>query len=148
LINKEFIIGFVTNVGGRTSHSAIMARSLEIPAVVGAQIATTSIEHGTEVLIDGIEGDVFVKPDENTKSKYKYLQKEFHKKIAEWALLKNEPSITMDRHHVELGANIGSYKDIDSALKHGSEAIGLYRTEFLYMENHNFPTEEEQFEAY
>src|SRR5699024_2128144 len=147
-INKEFIKGFVTNVGGRTSHSAIMARSLEIPAVVGVQTATTSIEHGTEGLIDGIEGDIFVKPDENTKNKYEYLQKEYHKKIAEWALLKNEPSITIDGHHVELGSNIGSYKDMDIVLKHGSEAIGLYRTEFLYMENHNFPTEEEQFEAY
>lgn len=147
-INKEFIKGFITDVGGRTSHSAIMARSLEIPAIVGVQTAVASIEHGEEVLIDGIEGDIFVQPSEDTKHKYEYLQKEYDKKLAEWALLKNEPSITKDEYQVELGANIGSYQDMDLVLKHGAEAIGLYRTEFLYMENNNFPTEEEQFEAY
>ncbi|HLQ96838.1 MAG TPA: phosphoenolpyruvate--protein phosphotransferase [Pseudogracilibacillus sp.] len=147
-INKEFIKGFITDVGGRTSHSAIMARSLEIPAIVGVQTAVATIEHGEEVLIDGIEGDIFVQPSEDTKQKYKYLQKEYDKKLAEWALLKNEPSITVDEHQVELGANIGSYQDMDLVLKHGAEAIGLYRTEFLYMENNDFPTEEEQFEAY
>lgn len=147
-INKEFIKGFITDVGGRTSHSAIMARSLEIPAIVGVQTAVATIEHGEEVLIDGIEGDIFVQPSEDTKQKYKYLQKEYDKKLAEWALLKNEPSMTIDEHQVELGANIGSYQDMDLVLKHGAEAIGLYRTEFLYMENNDFPTEEEQFEAY
>src|SRR5699024_5105489 len=147
-INKEFIKGFITDVGGRTSHSAIMARSLEIPAIVGVQNAVASIEHGEEVLIVGIEGDIFVQPDEDTKTKYEYLQKEYDKKLAEWALLKNEPSIIVDEHQVELGANIGSYQDMDLVLKHGAEAIGLYRTEFLYMENNDFPTEEEQFEAY
>lgn len=147
-INKDFIKGFITDVGGRTSHSAIMARSLEIPAIVGVQNAVSSIEHGEEVLIDGIEGDIFIQPSEDTKTKYEYLQKEYDKKLAEWALLKDEPSTTKDNHQVELGANIGSYQDMDLVLKHGAEAIGLYRTEFLYMENNNFPTEEEQFEAY
>src|SRR5699024_1378071 len=96
----------------------------------------------------GIEGDIFVQPDEDTKTKYEYLQKEYDKKLAEWALLKDEPSTTKDNHQVELGANIGSYQDMDLVLKHGAEAIGLYRTESLYVENNNFPTGAEQFEAY
>jgi len=147
-INKEFVKGFITDVGGRTSHSAIMARSLEIPAIVGVRNATSSITHGDEVLIDGIQGDIFVNPTADIKSKYETKQKEYEKQRAEWALLKNEPTVTADNHNVELAANIGSYQDIDMVLKHGAEGIGLYRTEFLYMESSNFPTEEEQFEAY
>src|SRR5699024_7754473 len=96
-INKEFIKGFITDVGGRTSHSAMMARSLEIPAIVGVETAVATIEHGEEVLIDGIEGDIFVQPSEDTKQKYKYLQKEYDKKLAEWALLKDEPRTTKDK---------------------------------------------------
>lgn len=147
-INKNFVKGFVTDVGGRTSHSAIMARSLEIPAIVGVKNATTSIQHGDEILMDGVKGDIFIQPSDSLKSEYETLQQAYKKQQAEWALLKDEPTITADNHQVELAANIGSYQDIDMVLKHGAEGIGLYRTEFLYMESSNFPTEDEQFEAY
>lgn len=147
-INKKFVKGFVTDVGGRTSHSAIMARTLEIPAIVGVRTATADIQHGDELIIDGIHGDIFINPTAETKQKYEALQEEYAQKRAEWALLKDEPTVSKDGHQVELAANIGSYQDLDTVIANGAEGVGLYRTEFLYMESSDFPTEEEQFEAY
>lgn len=147
-INKKFVKGFVTDVGGRTSHSAIMARTLEIPAIVGVRTATADIQHGDELIIDGIHGDIFINPTAGTKQKYEALQEEYAQKRAEWALLKDEPTVSKDGHQVELAANIGSYQDLDTVIANGAEGVGLYRTEFLYMESSDFPTEKEQFEAY
>ena len=147
-MNKDVVKGFVTDIGGRTSHSAIMARSMEIPAIVGTSNATAEIQEGDYLIVDGNNGEVIINPSDEEIEKYKQLAASFEAKKAEWALLKDEPSISKDGVQVELAANIGSPNDVDSVLNNGSEGIGLYRTEFLYMESNNFPTEEEQFEAY
>lgn len=147
-LNPQFIKGFITDIGGRTSHSAILARTLEIPAVVGAKSAMSSIQNGTIVIIDGLEGEILLDPDEATLAEYKEKQTAFADQKAEWAKLKNEATLTKDGVAVELGANIGTPKDLTGVLENGGEAIGLYRTEFLYMGRDNFPTEQEQFDAY
>lgn len=147
-LNPQFIKGFITDIGGRTSHSAILARTLEIPAVVGAKSAMSSIQNGTIVIIDGLEGEILLDPDEATLAEYKEKQTAFAGQKAEWAKLKNEATLTKDGVAVELGANIGTPKDLTGVLENGGEAIGLYRTEFLYMGRDNFPTEQEQFDAY
>lgn len=147
-MNKEVVKGFVTDIGGRTSHSAIMARSMEIPAIVGTSKATTSIVDGDFLIVDGMTGDVIVNPDADTIAKYEQLAADFAEKKAEWATLKDEPTISSDDVQVELAANIGSPNDVEAVLENGAEAIGLYRTEFLYMESSTFPTEDEQFTAY
>lgn len=147
-LNKEFVKGFTTDIGGRTSHSAIMARSLEIPAVVGTKKATEEIENGKLVIVDGISGEVIVDPSENTLTEYKAKHESFLQQKAEWAKLVNEPTVTSDGQQVELAANIGTPADVKGVLENGGEAVGLYRTEFLYMGRDKLPTEEEQFDAY
>lgn len=147
-LNKKYVKAFVTDVGGRTSHSAIMARSLEIPAIVGAGEITTSVENGDIVLADGLTGDVFIDPTEEQSKEYSSKAEEFAAQKDEWALLKDEASVTKDGKQVELASNIGTPNDLDGALINGSEGIGLYRTEFLYMNSSELPDEEEQFKAY
>lgn len=147
-INKQFVKGFITDIGGRTSHSAIMARTLEIPAVVGTKNISTVVEQDDYLIIDGMNGEVIINPPEDVRQKYIEKNKEFQAKKAEWALLKDEPTKTLDNIQVELAANIGSPQDIESVRNNGAEGIGLYRTEFLYMEGTALPTEDEQFEAY
>lgn len=147
-LNRQFVKGFTTNIGGRTSHSAIMARSLEIPAVVGTKTATEEISHGDLVIVDGLKGEVHINPTPEMVEHYKAVYKEYEQQKSEWAKLVNEATITNDGHHVELGANIGTPKDLVGAKENGAEAVGLYRTEFLYMGRDQLPTEEEQFEAY
>lgn len=147
-LNKQFVKGFTTNIGGRTSHSAIMARSLEIPAVVGTKTITKDIKDGDIIIVDGIDGEVIINPAEDVLEKYRSKQADFAKQKEVWAQLKDEPTVSKDSQHVELGANIGTPNDIESVLNNGGEAVGLYRTEFLYMGNSDFPTEDEQFEAY
>lgn len=147
-LNPEFIKGFVTDIGGRTSHSAILARTLEIPAVVGAKKAMETIAGGTLIIIDGIDGEVIIDPDEEMLTFYEDKKAAFDSKKSEWSALKDEATNTSDGIPVELGANIGTPKDIAGVLENGAEAIGLYRTEFLYMGRDAFPTEEEQVEAY
>src|SRR5699024_10071925 len=132
-VNKEFIKGFVTDIGGRTSHSAIMARTLEILAVVGSKTATSAITQGEEIILDGMNGEVSINTYEAEKALYNNLQKYFKKQLQEWAVLKDKASISKDGHQVELGANIGSFNDMETVKKNGAEAVGLYRTEFLYM---------------
>ncbi|RKD75699.1 phosphotransferase system enzyme I (PtsI) [Sinobaca qinghaiensis] len=147
-LNLAYIKGFATDIGGRTSHSAIMARSMEVAAVVGTKEATSSVQTGDFVIIDGLEGTVLVNPDEKTISEYKEKKEAFARQKEEWAKLINETSVTKDDHHVELAANIGTPQDMEGVLANGAEGIGLYRTEFLYMGRDELPTEEEQFEAY
>ena len=147
-LNKQFVKGFTTNIGGRTSHSAIMARSLEIPAVVGTKTVTEDVSEGDIVVVDGIDGKVVINPTEDELATYKQKQAGFEKQKEIWAQLKDEPTISKDGEHVELVANIGTPDDIEGVLNNGGEGVGLYRTEFLYMGNSDFPTEDEQFEAY
>ncbi|MGD6817558.1 phosphoenolpyruvate--protein phosphotransferase [Metabacillus sp. 113a] len=147
-LNRQFVLGFTTDIGGRTSHSAIMARSMEIPAVVGTKEATAKIQNGTMVIVDGLSGDVIIDPSSETIAAYEEKKKKHEAQKAEWAKLVNEPTVSKDGHHVELAANIGTPKDVKGVIENGGEAVGLYRTEFLYMGRDQLPTEDEQFEAY
>ncbi|RAI83037.1 phosphoenolpyruvate--protein phosphotransferase [Macrococcoides goetzii] len=147
-LNKAFVQGFATNIGGRTSHSAIMSRSLEIPAVVGTKNITSLVNQGDFVIVDGIEGEVILNPDEATITAYKQKQSQF---IEEKELLKqlvNDKTVTSEGKHVELAANIGTPDDLTGVVNNGAEGIGLYRTEFLYMGRDTMPSEDEQYEAY
>ncbi|EEO6501516.1 phosphoenolpyruvate--protein phosphotransferase [Listeria monocytogenes] len=147
-LNRNFVKGFVTDIGGRTSHSAIMARSLEIPAVVGTKEVTASVAKNDIVIIDGLEGNVIIHPTEEQIAHYEKIKSDFALQQEEWDKLKNEKTVSKDGVHVELAANIGTPNDLEGVISNGGEAVGLYRTEFLYMGRDNFPTEEEQFEAY
>ena len=147
-LDRNFVKGFATNIGGRTSHSAIMARSLEIPAVVGTKTILEDVKDGDMIILDGLEGNVIVNPTAEQVAHYEEVAKQYDAQKAEWAKLKNEKTVSKDGQHVELAANIGTPKDVEGVLANGGEAVGLYRTEFLYMGRDNFPTEEEQFEAY
>lgn len=147
-LNREFVKGFTTDIGGRTSHSAIMARSLEIPAVVGTKNATSDIQNGDLIIIDGLQGEVHINPTEEVAAEYKKRAEAYAQQKAEWAKLVNEETVTADGHHVELAANIGTPADLEGVRANGGEGVGLYRTEFLYMGRDNLPTEEEQFESY
>jgi phosphotransferase system enzyme I (PtsI) len=147
-LNRQFVKGFTTNIGGRTSHSAIMARSMEIPAVVGTKTAIEEINNGDIVVVDGLKGEVHFNPTPEVLEAYKKIQEDFEKQKSEWAKLVNEKSVTADGHHVELAANIGTPKDLKGVVENGGEGVGLYRTEFLYMDRDQLPTEEEQYTAY
>ncbi|WP_088103751.1 phosphoenolpyruvate--protein phosphotransferase [Halalkalibacter urbisdiaboli] len=147
-LNPVFIKGFATDIGGRTSHSAIMSRSLEIPAVVGTKEVTKQVETGTLMIVDGLDGDVIIDPSAEQLAHYQTKKEKFERQKEEWAKLVNEPTTTKDGKHVELAANIGTPKDVDGVLNNGAEGVGLYRTEFLYMGRDRLPSEEEQFEAY
>ncbi|UUV98959.1 phosphoenolpyruvate--protein phosphotransferase [Vagococcus luciliae] len=147
-LDRHFVRAFVTNIGGRTSHSAIMARSLEIPAVVGTKEITEYVVEGDILAVDGSEGDVIVNPTDEQVADFKAKEKAFNELKAEWDKLKHAKTVTADGKHFELAGNIGTPKDLDGVLGHGGEAVGLYRTEFLYMDSPDFPTEDEQFEAY
>ncbi|MRX53345.1 phosphoenolpyruvate--protein phosphotransferase [Bacillus sp. HMSC76G11] len=147
-LNRQYVLGFTTDIGGRTSHSAIMARSMEIPAVVGTKTATSDIKNGDIVIVDGIDGDVIVNPSEDVIAGFEKKKAQYEVQKAEWAKLVNEETVTKDGQHVELAANIGTPDDVRGVLENGGEAVGLYRTEFLYMGRDQLPTEDEQFEAY
>lgn len=147
-LNRQFVKGFTTDIGGRTSHSAIMARSMEIPAVVGTKTATEEIQNGDLVIVDGLNGQVYINPTAEEVERFKSEHAAFEAQKAEWAKLVNEQTVTSDGHHVELAANIGTPKDLKGVINNGGEGVGLYRTEFLYMGRDQLPTEEEQFESY
>lgn len=147
-LNRKFVKAFVTDIGGRTSHSAIMARSLEIPAIVGTKEITATVKEGDILIVDGLQGDVLVHPETADISEYEEKASQFAAQKAEWNKLKNEKTLTADGKHIELAANIGTPKDLVNVKDNGGEAVGLYRTEFLYMDSPDFPTEEAQFEAY
>lgn len=147
-LDRNYVLGFITDIGGRTSHSAIMARSLEIPAVVGAGTATTTIQNGDWLIVDGLSGQVLVNPTADVIADYQEKAQSYRTQQAEWVTLVNEQTMSKDGVHIELAANIGSPSDLDGVLRHGAEGIGLYRTEFLYMGRENLPSEDEQFTAY
>lgn len=147
-LNKKYVKGFITDIGGRTAHSAIMARSLEIPAVVGTNTITEDVEAGQVVIADGLDGDAIIEPTEAQVKEYNEKGEAFAKQKAEWKKLKNEPSVTANGKHFTIAANIGTPNDMAGVKENGAEAVGLYRTEFLYMNSSDFPTEDEQFEAY
>lgn len=145
---NQFVKGFATSIGGKTSHSAIMANSLEIPAVVGCGDIMSAVNHGDTLILDAVEGNVIVNPTEEEIKEYEAKAKAFAEEKEALKVLVNAKSITKDGHEVELAGNIGGFKDVEGVLKNGGEGVGLFRTEFLYMDNDHFPTEEEQFEAY
>ena len=147
-LNRKYVKAFVTDIGGRTSHSAIMARSLEIPAIVGTKEITSLAKDGDLIIIDGLSGDVFLNPSEDVVAEYRAKAEAFAAQQAEWEKLKDADTFTKDGHQVELAANIGTPKDLEGVINNGAEGVGLYRTEFLYMDSHDMPTEEDQFEAY
>ncbi|SHF23932.1 phosphoenolpyruvate--protein phosphotransferase [Alkalibacter saccharofermentans] len=147
-MNKEKVLGFATDIGGRTSHTAIMARSLEIPAVLGLKSITQEVKDKDLVIVDGIEGVVIVNPDEKTQKEYLDKKAGYEAFIKELAELKDLPAKTVDGHEVELVGNIGTPKDIEGVLRNGGSGVGLYRTEFLYMDSDTMPDEEKQYKAY
>ena len=147
-MDKAHVKGFATNVGSRTSHTAIMARSLEIPAVLGLHDITEAAQDGDWIIVDGIAGEVILDPDEATLKAYQEKQADYFAKLAELAELKDLPAETTDGHRVELAGNIGKPADVEGVLNNGGEGIGLYRTEFLYMDCETMPTEDKQFVAY
>lgn len=147
-LDRNFVKGFATNIGGRTSHSAIMARSLEIPAIVGMGSILEDTTNGELVILDGIEGIIIPHPSEAQITEYKAKIEELKAMKEELKKLKDEPTVTADGHRVELAANIGTPEDAKGATANGAEGVGLYRTEFLYMDRNELPTEEEQFAAY
>lgn len=147
-LNKKFVKAFVTDIGGRTSHSAIMARTLEIAAVLGTNNITELVKDGDILAVSGITGEVVINPTEEQIAEFKAAGEAYAKQKAEWAQLKDAPTVTADGKHFELAANIGTPKDVEGVNYNGAEAVGLYRTEFLYMDSQDFPTEEDQYEAY
>ena len=147
-LNKKFVKAFVTDIGGRTSHSAIMARTLEIPAVVGLGDITTSVKNGDLVIVDGIEGIAIINPSEEVVAEYRAKQEAFKAEQEELKKLIEVKTVTKSGKRVEVCGNIGKPEDIDQVLANGGDGVGLFRTEFLYMDRDSAPTEEEQFAAY
>ncbi|MFC0215086.1 phosphoenolpyruvate--protein phosphotransferase [Paenibacillus chartarius] len=147
-LNPDYVLGFVTEIGSRTSHSAIMARSLELPAIVGAGSGAAEIESGVTVILDALDGRVLIDPSEEELSRYRLKKEAYETRRKELRKLVDRPTVTKDGHHVELAANIGSVEDLQKVLENGAEGIGLFRTEFLYMGRSSLPTEEEQFQIY
>ncbi|MBE5675102.1 phosphoenolpyruvate--protein phosphotransferase [Staphylococcus sp. SS87] len=147
-LNKEFVQGFATNIGGRTSHSAIMSRSLEIPAIVGTKSITQEVKQGDMIIVDGLNGDVIINPTEDELIAYQDKRERYFADKKELQKLRDADTVTVDGVHAELAANIGTPNDLPGVIENGAQGIGLYRTEFLYMGRDQMPTEEEQFEAY
>lgn len=147
-INLDKVLGFITDIGGRTSHTSIMARSLEIPAIVGTNDITERVNNGDMIILDALNNKVIIKPSAAELEEAKAIKATFLAEKAELAKLKDLPAITLDGHQVEVCSNIGTVKDTDGAKRNGAEGVGLYRTEFLFMDRDQLPTEEEQFAAY
>ncbi|WP_160034498.1 phosphoenolpyruvate--protein phosphotransferase [Paenibacillus sp. An7] len=147
-LNRKYVLGFATNIGGRTSHSAIMARSLEIPAVVGTKDILTQAKSGDLIIVDGLDGHVLVNPEDSVVEEYRSKQAAYAAQVEEWRKLRDEPTVTVDGVHVELAANIGTPNDVAGVLDNGGEGVGLYRTEFLYMGRDKLPSEDVQYNAY
>ena len=141
-------VGFITEVGGKTAHSAIMARSLELPAVVGVKGILLEAKEGETVIMDGEAGELFLDPSSNLISEYETKREELKKEKEELKKLIKEEAITIDGRKVDIWGNIGSPNDVDAVIESGATGIGLYRTEFLFMNSDHFPTEDEQYQAY
>lgn len=147
-MDAKFVKGLATDLGGRTSHAAIMARTLRIPAVVGSENVTSSVKSGDMVIVDGLHGNIIVDPSQAEIDEYQKKATAFEKERAEWAKLVDAPSVSKDGKHFEIAANIGTPDDVADAVKQGADGVGLFRSEFLYMSSDHLPTEDEQFEAY
>ena len=147
-INPANVAGIVTEMGGRTSHSAILARALEIPAVVAVPGVLGQVEDGAEMIVDGSEGVVLAAPSEEEKAEYTAKRDQFLKEKKELEQYIGKPTVTRDGVEIELVANIGNPDDVEKVLQYDGEGVGLFRTEFLFMDRTAMPTEEEQFEAY
>ncbi|MFD2329264.1 phosphoenolpyruvate--protein phosphotransferase [Cohnella sp. GCM10020058] len=147
-LDLDYVRGFVTEIGSRTSHSAIMARSLELPAIVGAGKAAADVPEGTTIILDATEGRIVVDPSDEELADYRARKEAYDARVAELKRLASEPSVSADGAHVELAANIGGVEDVAKALENGADGVGLFRTEFLYMGRNSLPTEEEQYETY
>ena len=147
-MDGRFVKGIITDLGGRTSHAAIMARSLQIPAIVGCNDITKKVQNGRRVIVDGFEGSAIIEPSTNDVKQYQKIADKFMNVRQQWKKMINQPSVTADGQEYKISANIGSSVDISSAIENGADGIGLFRTEFLYMKSDHLPTEEEQFNAY
>ena len=147
-LNKKLVLGFATDIGGKTSHTAIMARSLDIPAIVGLKTISEELQTGDYILIDGYNGTVVINPTDKTLFEYGQLEKNkatLDEKLREVQWL---PAVTLDGKPIHLSANIEDQFDVESVLQHGAEGVGLFRTEFLFINRENFPSEEDQFQVY
>lgn len=147
-MDGRFVKGIITDLGGRTSHAAIMARSLQIPAIVGCNDITKKVQNGRRVIVDGFEGSAIIEPSTNDVKQYQKIADKFMNVRQQWKKMINQPSVTADGQEYKISANIGSSVDISSAIENGADGVGLFRTEFLYMKSDHLPTEEEQFNAY
>ena len=147
-INLDYVLGFACDIGGRTSHTSIMARSLELPAIVGTNDITQQVKNGDMLILDAINNKIVINPEEAELAKFKNIRDEFLAEKEELAKLKDLPAITLDGKQVEVCGNIGTAKDCDGINRNGGEGVGLYRTEFLFMDRDSLPTEEEQYAAY
>ncbi|OOF53435.1 phosphoenolpyruvate-protein phosphotransferase PtsI [Rodentibacter trehalosifermentans] len=147
-LNLDKVLGFITDIGGRTSHTSIMARSLELPAIVGTNNVTEQVNTGDFLILDAVNNAVYVNPTQVQIDELKALEAKLAEEKAELAKLKDLPAVTLDNHKVEVVANIGTIRDCEGANRNGAEGVGLYRTEFLFMDRDQLPTEEEQFIAY
>ena len=147
-MNAKYVKGIVTEVGGRTSHAAIMARSLQIPAIVGCKKIAHQVKNGERVIVDGFSGTAIVEPAAQQVEHYQRLASQYAAEKLRWAKLVNSPSVTKDGQQLTISANIGSSNDIPAAVNNGADEVGLFRTEFLYMKSEHLPTEDEQFQAY
>ncbi len=147
-LNLKKVLGFITDAGGRTSHTSIMARSLELPAIVGTGSVTSQVKNDDYLILDAVNNQVYVNPTNEVIDKMRAVQEQVASEKAELAKLKDLPTITLDGHQVEVCANIGTVRDVEGAERNGAEGVGLYRTEFLFMDRDALPTEEEQFAAY
>ncbi|OOS01045.1 phosphoenolpyruvate--protein phosphotransferase [Canicola haemoglobinophilus] len=147
-LNLDKVLGFITDIGGRTSHTSIMARSLELPAIVGTNDVTSKVNTGDYLILDAVNNAVYVNPTHDEIERLKALERQLAEEKAELAKLKDLPALTLDGYQVDVVANIGTIRDCEGADRNGAEGVGLYRTEFLFMDRDQLPTEEEQFIAY
>ncbi|CDG47401.1 phosphoenolpyruvate-protein phosphotransferase PtsI [Serratia symbiotica] len=147
-LNLKKVLGFITDLGGRTSHTSIMARSLELPAIVGTSDVTKQVKTGDYLILDAINNKIYVNPTAEVIDQLKTAHSQYITEKNDLAKLKDLPAVTLDGHQVEVCANIGTVRDVASAERNGAEGIGLYRTEFLFMDRDALPTEDEQFQAY
>lgn len=147
-LNLDKVLGFITDIGGRTSHTSIMARSLELPAIVGTNNITSLVNTGDLLILDAVNNQIHLNPSEQEVVEFQALQAKLANEKAELSKLKELPAQTLDGHRIEVCGNIGTIRDVEGVLRNGGEGVGLYRTEFLFMDRNHLPTEEEQFEAY
>ncbi|MFJ7663089.1 phosphoenolpyruvate--protein phosphotransferase [Lysinibacillus sp. NPDC097162] len=147
-LDTNYVKGFITDIGGKTSHSAILARSLDIPAIVGTKTATKTIKHGTPIIMDGSNGNIIIDATPEVSAFYEQQQKMLKQQRHELLQYRAMSSVSEDGHSVELAGNIGKPEDVEKVIDAAGDGIGLFRTEFLYMGRQELPSEDEQFHAY